>query len=150
MPGAFVKLRKEDGFKAEIRAGNHTFYADEPIDKGGTDTMATPSQMAMGALGACIAITLRMYADRKKWPVESIEVDLDYERFKGADYEGYDGDEGIIHEVRKGIRISGDLTEDQVERLLDIAGKCPVHRLIATPTIFVEKALEEDSEVQPE
>jgi len=150
MSKAFVTLRKADGYKAEIRAGEHVFYADEPLEKGGTDTMATPSQMVMGALGACIAITLRMYADRKGWPMDSVVVDLDFERFKGMDYPGYEGDSGIVHEVRKGIRITGDLTEEQIERLLDIAGKCPVHRLIATPTFFVEKAMAEDGEIQPE
>lgn len=150
MSNAVVRLTREDGYRAEIRSGNHTYYADEPLDKGGTDTMATPSQMAMGALGACIAITLRMYADRKAWPLESIEVDLDFERFKGIDYPGYEGDEGIVHEVRKAIRLTGDLDDEQRERLIEIAGKCPVHRLMSTPTFFVEKALAEDSEAQPD
>jgi len=150
MAKAFVRLKKEDGYKAQIQSGKHTYYADEPEDKGGTDTMATPSEMAMGALGACIAITVRMYANRKGWPLEEVVVDLDFERFKGADYPEYEGDAGFVHEVRKGIRFTGDLTEEQLERLYEIAGKCPVHRLLSTPTFFVEKALEEDSETQPE
>ncbi len=145
MAKASVSLRTEDGFKTRIQARDHVYYADEPADKGGTDEMATPSEMAMGALGACIAITVRMYADRKGWPVERVDVDLDFERFKGSEYPGYDGDAGFVHEVRKSIRFTGDLSDEQRERLLEIAGKCPVHRLLALPTFFVEQALEEEN-----
>lgn len=139
-----VSLLTEDGFKARIQSRDHVYYADEPIDKGGTDTMATPSEMAMGALGACIAITVRMYADRKKWKIDRVDVDLEMERFKGTEYPAYEGDAGFVHEIRKSIRFTGDLTDEQRERLLEIAGKCPVHRLLALPTFFVEQALAEE------
>lgn len=131
-----------DGFKTTIQTRDHVYYADEPTEKGGTDEAPTPSEMAMGALGACIAITLKMYAKRKGWPLETVEMQLDFERFKGADYEAYDGDEQYVHEIRKSIRLVGDLDEEQRERLLEIAGKCPVHRLIATPSFFVEEVLD--------
>lgn len=141
MAKAVVRLGKE-GYRTEIQSGKHTYYADEPADKGGTDTAPTPSQMAMGALGACIAITLRLYAERKQWPLEGVEVSLDFERFNGKDYDAYDGDELYIHEIRESIVLKGPLDEKQTERLMDIATKCPVRRLIATPSFFVEELLE--------
>ena len=143
MSKAIVRLG-QDGYTTEIRSGNHVYYADEPVEEGGKDLGPTPTQMTMGALGACIAITMRLYAQRKGWDLQGIEVDLDFERFSGTDYALYEGDEHYVHEIRKGIKIEGDLTEEQRERLLEIGGKCPVHRLIATPAFFVEKALEEE------
>jgi len=126
-----------DGYKTTIESRHHIYHADEPIDDGGTDTAATPMEMMQGALGSCIAITMKMYANRKGWDVGNIRVVIDTERFAGKDYEAYDGDERFIHEVRKYIEMDGDLDEKQTERMLDIAGKCPVHRLIVTPTFTV-------------
>ncbi|MCA9884200.1 MAG: OsmC family protein [Anaerolineae bacterium] len=148
MAKATVKLGPE-GYRTIIKSGNHEYIADEPVDAGGTDTGPTPSEMLMGALGACIAITCRLYAERKKWPLEGVEIALESERFNGKDYADYDGDELFVHEIRKSIVFKGDLTDDQRERLLDIAGKCPVHRTIALPSFFktelVDDILGEDS-----
>lgn len=138
-----VTLGKE-GLQATIHAGNHIFYADEPVEDGGTDTGSTPTQMAMGALGACIAITMRLYANRKGWALDGVEIDLDFERFRGSEYSAYEGDERYIHEIRKAITLHGNLTPEQKERILEIGGKCPVHRLIATPTFFVEELVEHE------
>lgn len=145
MAQAQITLRKDDKFRTKIQSRHHVYYADEPEDAGGDDTAATPMEMAMGSLGACIAITVKLYADRKGWPLEGIDVSLDSQRFNAKDYDAYEGDAQFIHEIRKGIKFHGDLSEDQLERLYDIAGKCPVHRLIANPVFFVEKALEEES-----
>lgn len=139
-----TQVTLSDGFQTTITARHHTLHADEPVADGGTDTGLTPSEMVMGALGSCIAITMQMYAQRKGWPLEGVEIELDYERFKGADYELHDGDDRYVHEIRKGIRLQGDLSDEQRQRILDIGGKCPVHRLIATPTYFVEQALAEE------
>jgi putative redox protein len=146
MVKATVRLTGATGYQTEIVSGSHRYLADEPADKGGTDTGPTPSQMAMGALGACIAITLRMYAERKKWPLEGVEIALDFERFAASDYAAYSGDELFVHEVRESIRLIGTLDATQTERLMDIATKCPVRRLIATPSFFVEELLDEEGE----
>lgn len=143
MGKATVRLGK-DNYTTEIRSGNHIYYADEPVDGGGKDAGPTPTDMAMGALGACIAITMRLYAERKGWDLQAVEIDLDFERFKGKEYPMYEGDERYVHEIRKGIKLEGNLTDEQKERILEIGGKCPVHRLIATPAFFVEKLLEEE------
>jgi putative redox protein len=145
MAKAKIILPRE-GYKAAIHSRNHVYYADEPLDAGGTDEAPTPMEMATGALGACIAITIRLYAERKEWPLEGIEVELDIERFRGKDYANHEGDEAYVHEIRKGIKLIGPLTKEQKERLLDIGGKCPVHRLIVTPSFFVEQALADESE----
>ena len=131
----------EAGYQTTIYTRDHVYHADEPESSGGTDTAVTPMEMLLGSLGSCIAITLRLYAERKKWDLTGVELELDSERFNGKDYADYEGDELFVHEIRKRIVLKGDLSDDQRERLMDIAGKCPVHRLIATPTFFVDELL---------
>lgn len=143
MSKATISLR--DGYKTEIKSRDHIYYADEPVSAGGEDSAPTPTEMAMGALGACIAITMKLYAERKGWDLQSVDIDLDFERFRGSDYPRYEGDERYIHEIRKGITLHGDLTPEQVDRIKEIGGKCPVHRLIATPSFFVEKVIAEEN-----
>jgi len=136
MPKTNVSL--EDGYKTTISCRGQIFHADEPVEDGGTDQGPRPSEMFLGALGSCIAITLKMYAGRKGWPLEGVDVALDYERFRGEDYEGYGGDSTYVHEVREGITLRGPLSDEQQVRLKEIATKCPVRRLLATPTFFKE------------
>lgn len=137
-----VRLGPE-GFRSEIRARHHVIYADEPASDGGMDSGPTPTEMLLGALGSCIAITCRMYAERKGWPLEGVEVGLDIERFRSQDYPAYQGDAyKYVHELRNDITFYGPLDEDQRKRLLEIAGKCPVHRVIENPAYFIEELLE--------
>ena len=139
-------VRLGDGYQTTITAGNHTFHADEPEQDGGTDTAPTPMQMLLGALGSCMAITARMYAERKGWPLQEVEVALDIERFRGSEYAGYAGDANFVHEVRDQIIFRGPLSDEQRERLLEIAGRCPVHRAIENPTFFVDEMLNAEAE----
>ena len=141
---ALTKTELIDGFRTTITVREHTFHADEPEDAGGTDTAPTPTEMVMGALGSCMAMTAKMYADRKGWNLERVDAWMDYERFSGKDYPDYEGDSNFVHEVRKHIVFHGDLDEKQKARLYEIASKCPVHRLLATPTFFVDAAFETD------
>lgn len=145
-----VDITLREGMKATIADGNHTWYADEPLDKGGTDEAPTPGAMMMGALGSCIAITCKLYAEHKGWDLQGVDVKLDYERFNGKDYPAHEGDDLFVHEVRKSVKFYGELDEKQLKRLYDVATKCPVHRLISFPTYFVEMALDEDKEPQTE
>ena len=139
-----VNARLDKGYRTTIKVGDHVWYADEPEDNGGTNAGPTPTDMAIGALGACVAITLRLYAERKEWPLEAVEIDVDYERLRAKDYEAYDGPENFVHEIRKAIKLVGPLSDEQRERLMEIAGKCPVHRLIALPSFFKETLVEDD------
>lgn len=134
-----VTVTLEEGLLATAKTRTHTWYADEPVDSGGTDTAPTPMEEMLGALGACVAITVKLYANRKEWPLEKIDVSLAIQRYNAADYPAYQGDAPMIHEIREHITLHGDqLTEEQRERLMEIAGKCPVRRVLTTPTLFVE------------
>jgi putative redox protein len=134
--------RLESGYRTEITTRTHTWYADEPVEQGGEDSAPTPMEMLRGALGSCIAITLRLYAERKKWPLEGIDVAVESQRFNAKDYADYEGDEAFVHEFREHIVLHGPLTDDQKARLMAIAGKCPVRRAIASPAFFFEEMLE--------
>ena len=134
----------EDGLQTTIHSGDYIYHADEPIEAGGTGTAPSPTEMVMGALGSCIAMTMRLYADRKGWALEGVEIDLDFERFRSKDYEAYSGDERYVHEITKKVTLHGSLTEEQKARIIEIGGICPVHRLIATPSFFVQEILEQE------
>lgn len=146
MSKATVILPKE-GLQTTIHSSDYTYHADEPVDAGGTGTAPSPTEMLMGALGSCIAITMRLYADRKGWALEGVEIELDFERFKGRNYEAYNGDERYVHEIIKKIKLTGPLTDEQRARIVEIGGICPVHRLIATPSFFVQEVLDQEAEM---
>lgn len=106
----------------ESPTGNKA-VADEPIDSGGQDKGFAPGEFLAASLGACSCITMRMYADRKEWPLESVEIKVIYERDREANNSHF----------RKEIKMTGDLDETQRKRLLQIAGKCPIHFTLANP-----------------
>lgn len=137
-------IRLEDGYKAEIKTRSHTWYSDEPESSGGTDAGPNPPEMMLGALGACMAMTGRMYAERKGWPLEAVDVEIDMQRFSGSAYDGYDGDANFVHEIREGIRLHGPLDDEQKARIIEIMGKCPVRRVLANPVFFVDAMIAEE------
>ena len=116
-------------YATQLVVGHHHLVADEPVDLGGGDTGPAPDELVLAALGACTAITLRMYAQRKQWPLESVEVSLDFEsRTK----------EKTV--IRRTVHLGGPLSQEQRERLLEIANACPVHRIL-TGAVEVPTAL---------
>jgi putative redox protein len=141
MSKAYVTVQKE-GLQTTVHTRHHVYHADEPEEAGGTDTMVNPVEMAMGALGSCIAMTMKLYADRKGWPLEQVEIEVEVERFRGKDYADNEGDERYVHEIRKRVKLHGDLSDEQRARIMEIGGMCPVHRIIATPTFWVETLLD--------
>lgn len=135
-----VTVTLRDSLQAIAQSGHHSWFADEPLDtQGGTDTGPTPMQMLMGSLGSCEAITMKLYAQRKNWPLEGVDVELEIERFNGSDYPAYTGQAAFVHEIRQKITLHGPLDDDQRRRILDIGEMCPVHRVLQYPTFFVEK-----------
>ncbi len=115
-----VKVRTGSGkFGQEIQIGRHRLAADEPATNGGGDAAPSPHELVLAGLGACTSMTLKMYAERKGWPLERVEVDLTLEK------------EGESTVIRRAIRLSGGLDAEQRTRLLEIAGKCPVHKTLA-------------------
>ena len=120
------------GFRTDVAARGHPLVADEPVSVGGTDEGPTPYDLLLAGLGACTSMTLRMYADRKEWPLEEITVRLKHSkihRHDEADAEG-GGEDGRLDRVSREIELRGDLDDDQRERLLEIADRCPVHRTL--------------------
>ncbi|MFC5382600.1 alpha/beta fold hydrolase [Aquipuribacter nitratireducens] len=122
----------EGPFAQEVRAGRHSWTADEPPEvPGGTDTGPTPYDHLLAGLGACTAMTVRMYADRKGWPLRRVEVLLGQEHRHGDDAtECVAGRPGCVREFHREVRLEGDLDDDQRARLLEIADKCPVHKTL--------------------
>ncbi|HSM35052.1 MAG TPA: bifunctional alpha/beta hydrolase/OsmC family protein [Longimicrobiales bacterium] len=126
-----VSRTPEVGYRTDLVAGPHTLVADEPVAVGGTDEGPTPYDLLAAALGACTGMTLRMYADRKEWPLEEVLVKVTHGRVH-AEHGGACEDPGsCIEAMRREIRIEGpDLDATQRERLLEIADRCPVHRTL--------------------
>jgi len=118
------------GYRAEVRAGAHAFVTDEPAAVGGTDKGPTPYDYLLGALGGCTAMTLRMYADRRGWPLEGVRVRLRTSRSHAEDCEGCDTASVGITWLEREVELSGPLTEDQRHRLLQIADRCPVKQTL--------------------
>ncbi len=114
------------GFRAEISARGHTLVADEPTAQGGSDEGPTPYEYLAAALGACTAMTLRMYADRRGWPLEGVTVRLAHGRVHERDCEDCESDEVGIDRLARTVELEGDLTEEQRAALLRIADRCPV------------------------
>ncbi len=124
-------------YYTQISARDHTVVADEPRSAGGEDQGPTPYEYLLAALGSCTGITLRMYADRKEWDVEEIQVNLSHDKIHASDCENCEEEEGQIDFLAKEITIEGNVTTEQRERLLEIADRCPVQKTLTSP-IHVE------------
>lgn len=123
----------KDHYHTDIAAGDHTLVADEPESVGGSDNGPDPYALLLSALGACKAITVRMYADRKEWPLDRLEIDLSHRRVHADDCEDCGQEDGMISVIECTLRAQGDLTDEQRARLAEIADKCPVHKTITGP-----------------
>jgi putative redox protein len=115
-----ARAKRRKGYAHGLVVGHHTLIADEPIEKGGTDTGPAPTQLLALSLASCTAITIEMYANRKGWDVGDLEVEVDYELGKGELPTRYD----VV------LKLPRDLSDEQVQSLCAIAGKCPVHRAL--------------------
>ena len=124
------------GFRNRVLAGSHELVADEPASVGGTDTGPNPYDYLLAALGACTNMTLRMYANRKKWPLEGVESRLKHSKIHARDCEDCQSESGKIDVIEKELLVHGPLSEEQRERLLEIAGRCPVHRTMTSETVI--------------
>jgi len=130
-PNTVVVRTGTSHYHTQVLADGHTLIVDEPTDIGGTDQGPTPYDLLLASLGSCTSITLRMYADRKKWPLESITVSLTHGKIHAEDCEECDTEEtGQIDHIDRQIELAGPLNDEQRSRLLEIADRCPVHRTL--------------------
>ena len=129
-----VEETGEGRFAQRVAAGRHELKADEPKSVGGDDGGPGPYDYLLAGLGACTSMTIRMYADRKKWPLERVAVRLRHKRIHAEDCAECETREGRVDWIDRDITLSGPLDEDQKARLLEIADKCPVHKTLHTET----------------
>ena len=120
----------EKRFQELIEMGAHEILADEPQDHGGTGAGPSPYELLLASLGSCTAMTVRLYADRKKWPLETIHVKLSHRKIHAEDCKNCDSKIGIIDHIERVIFLKGPLDETQRQRLLEIADRCPVHKTL--------------------
>jgi uncharacterized OsmC-like protein len=125
----------------EVRYGDgQTLRTDEPVSAGGDGTGPDPYVLLMAALGTCISMTVTLYARRKAWPLERVRVSLSQRRVHARDcVECKDDAEGYVHRIERSVQLEGELTDEQRTRLMEIAGKCPVHRTLTSQIIVVDK-----------
>ena len=128
--GEVVVTGGEAGFAQHVIAGAHQLAGDEPVSAGGTDTGPSPYDFLLAGLGTCTSMTLRMYADRKGWPLEGVQVRLRHSKIHAQDCADCETQEGKIDLIEKEIALAGVLTEEQKARLMEIADRCPVHRTL--------------------
>ncbi|WP_340202573.1 alpha/beta fold hydrolase [Ascidiimonas sp. W6] len=125
-----ASLDTENGFTTQMKLGNHTFTSDEPESIGGNNFGPTPYELVSGGLAACTAMTLKMYASFKKWDLKNVEVHTSYNKKHAHDCENCESSTAKIDTFTREIKITGDLDEQQRQKLLEIANKCPVHRTL--------------------
>jgi len=136
VPGVRVIEAGHGKLAQDILAGRHRLRADEPESAGGMDSGPSPYELLAAGLGACTAMTIRMYAEHKKLPLERVTVDLAHDKIHAADCAECETREGRIDRIERVITLEGDLDEAQRARLLEIANKCPVHRTLHSEVVI--------------
>ncbi len=138
MRRAVVRRRKD--YEHEIEMREHRLIVDEPVEKGGTDLGPMPAELLAASLGSCTAITMEMYAARKEWGLGTVEVAVDFTEATVDDPPTFD--------VR--IILGGQLSDENRDRLLTIAGKCPVHKALKDQDVVIHDSLEFVEDVEDE
>jgi putative redox protein len=126
-----VVVVSDTNLRHQVWAGQHTVLVDEPVTLGGDDTGPSPYELILAALGTCTSMTLLLYARRKGWTLEHVEIRLEHNRVYREDCERCEEKDRFLDHVNKHIVVSGALSPEQVQRLGEIAEKCPVNK---TPT----------------
>jgi uncharacterized OsmC-like protein/pimeloyl-ACP methyl ester carboxylesterase len=137
--GEVLVVGPAHGFAQEIVAHRHRLVADEPVEVGGTDAGPTPYDLLLGALGACTSMTLRMYADRKGLPLDGVKVRLRYGKVHAVDCAACETRIGKLDHIDREIELLGALSEEQRQRLKEMADRCPVHRTMTSEIDIVTR-----------
>lgn len=132
-----VAFLGDEGFTTQIKAGNHFFVADEPEEVGGNNYGPNPYDFVSAGLAACTSMTIQMYAKRKGWKLEQVETHVNYSKEHAVDSENCEDESAKIDTFKRELIIKSDLDEKQIQRLLEIANKCPVHKTLHSPTQII-------------
>lgn len=135
-----VSETRRNKFQQQISAGPHRLLADEPLAAGGEDTGPGPYDLLLSALGACTAMTMRLYADRKALPMERVTVTLNHHKIYARDCAECETRDGMLDQIDRVIAIDGDLDTEARAKLMEIADKCPVHRTLTSEIRIVTTA----------
>jgi uncharacterized OsmC-like protein len=119
-------------FKQEVVVGKHRLIADEPVSAGGSDAGPDPYDYLLTALGVCTSMTVGLYARRKQMPLENIMVSLRHSRIYARDCEDCEAKEGMLDRIEVEVDLTGTLSAEQHDKLMEIAAKCPVHRTLTS------------------
>ena len=136
---AVASLAAENVFTTQMKVGNHYMIADEPEKFGGNNFGPSPYDFVSAGLSACTAMTIQMYARRKGWDVQNVEVHTSYSKEHAIDSENVMEDSAKIDTFHREIKFEGDLDEAQIKRMLEIADRCPVHRTLHSATQVITK-----------
>ena len=136
-PEGIVRVREADpnGFLQDVNAGpKHHVLADEPVAYGGTDQGLSPYGFLSAGLGSCTSMTIRMYARRKGWPLAHVQVDVSHDKVHAQDAGQQTGAKADT--FRRRIKLEGNLSEEQRQRLLEVADRCPVHKTLESSAVI--------------
>jgi len=128
--GEITVSERDKKFTLDVYSDSHHWRADEPTAVGGNNTGPDPYEHLLAAVGSCSAMTVRMYADRKKWPLEYVQITLRHGREHLTDCESCDEKPAQLDVIERDVNLVGDLSDEQRARLLEIADKCPVHKTL--------------------
>ncbi|HEX2567870.1 MAG TPA: bifunctional alpha/beta hydrolase/OsmC family protein [Burkholderiales bacterium] len=142
VPGVRVVEAGNGKFAQDIYAGRHRLRADEPLSAGGADSGPSPYDLLLAAVGACTAMTIRLYADQKKIPLERVAVELAHEKIHAADCADCETREGRVDRIERIVTLEGALDDAQRARLLEIANRCPVHRTLHSEVLIPTRLAE--------
>jgi putative redox protein len=120
-------------YAQNVLVGPHLLQGDEPVSAGGSDVGPNPYELLLAALGSCTSMTVRMYADRKQWPLEGVHIELSYARVHADDCTACDQELELVDGIEMKLSFFGELSESQRQRLTEIANRCPVHRTLESP-----------------
>ncbi|HEY1906288.1 MAG TPA: OsmC family protein [Myxococcaceae bacterium] len=129
-PRSVVVAGPVTGFRTDVEVGGHHLVVDEPIAVGGADAGPTPYEMLLAGLGACTVMTLRIYADRRKWPLERARVTLQHRKVHAQDCVDCDTRDAKMDVIDRIVFLEGALNEEQRAKLIEIAERCPVHQTL--------------------
>ena len=135
-----VVVTSQRNLQNEVRYGKgQTLTTDEPIAAGGEDAGPDPYTLLLAALGSCISMTLKLYARRKQWPLETVTVRLRQNRIHSKDCkECLQDKEGFVHRIERSVTVTGPLSDEQRARLQEIAHKCPVHKTLTSQIVITD------------